>query len=117
MLFRSSYIRTLKGTDGQYYWPNIFAAGAPTMIDGIPYVIANDMPDFKDSLGVVIPSSIPIALGDFYKGYRIVDHASLQVIKDYVTEGENAIFKMLFHARVGGDIVIPEAIVLLQIKP
>ncbi len=111
-----AFIRTMKGTDGQYYWPNIFAAGAPTTIDSIPFVVANDMPDLLDINGDPIPGNIPVALGDFYKGYRIVDHASLYVVRDDFTSAAQGLINIFFTARVGGDIVVPEAIVLLRVN-
>jgi len=110
MLNRSSIgqIRRLKDNDNQYLWAPGLSAGVPNTINGAPYVEAPDMPD-------VAASAKPVAFGDFRRGYVIVDRIAMEMLRDPYTQATSGAVRMIFRRRVGGQVVLPEAIVLQNI--
>jgi HK97 family phage major capsid protein len=100
--------RLLKGTDGHYLWQPGLATGNPNTLNGSPYV---EMPDMDD----VAAGKLPIAYGDFQRGYRIVDHTAMSVIRDELTLAREGKVAWVFIRRVGGQVVLDEAIKLLEV--
>lgn len=101
-------IRKLKdGTTGVYLWQPSYRDGEPETILGRPVIEAPDMDD-------VGAGTQPIAFGDFKRGYRIYDRVGLSIFMDPYTQRTNG--KVRFHARrrVGGAVVLKEAIKLLK---
>ena len=99
-------IRKLKDGNGQY----IFQAGMTleggmvNTILGFPYVQATDMPD-------VGAGTKPIAFGDFRRAYTIVDRVQLSVLRDPFTLASAGQVQYIARRRVGGQVVLAEAIV------
>lgn len=110
MLNRSTIgqIRRLKDGDGEYLWAPGLAGGVPNTINGAPYVEAPDMPD-------VGASTKPVAFGDFRRGYVIVDRIAMEMLRDPYTQATSGAVRMIFRRRVGGQVVLPEAIVLQNV--
>jgi len=102
-----AYLRKLKDLDGQYLWQAGMAGGTPNTLNGSPYIEMPDMPD-------VAADAKCLAFGDFFRGYRIVDHSAMSMIRDDVTEASDDIIKYVFRRRTGGQVVLPEAIKVLQ---
>lgn len=102
-------VRMLKdGTTNVYLWAPGIAAGAPNTILGLPYI---ECPDMADVSG----GAFPIALGDFRRGYIIVDRISIMVqrlVEKFAEQGQIA---FLIRKRIGGQVVLPEAIKKLEI--
>ncbi len=101
-------IRKLKdGTTGVYLWQPSYREGEPETILGRPVIEAPDMDD-------VGAAAQPIAFGDFKRGYRIYDRIGLSIFMDPYTQRTQG--KVRFHARrrVGGGVVLPEAIKLIK---
>ncbi len=104
-------IRKLKDTAGQY----VFQAGmnlqggATNTILGYGYVEATDMPD-------VSAGTKPVAFGDFRRGYMIVDRVALSVLRDPFTQATSGNVRYVARRRVGGQVVLPEAIVKQNIS-
>jgi HK97 family phage major capsid protein len=98
-------IRQLKDTAGQYVFQAgmMLTAGVPNTILGYPYVEMPDMPD-------VAGSAKPVAFGDFSRGYMIVDRVSLSVLRDPFTQATSGNVRYVARARVGGQVILPEAI-------
>ncbi len=71
-------IRKLKDTYGQYLWANSLIAGTPPQLLGYPVVILEDMPD-------VGGGNLPVAFGDFMRGYELIDRSDIRVLLDQVT--------------------------------
>ena len=98
-------IRKLKDTAGQY----VFQAGmmltavVPNTILGYPYVEMPDMPD-------VASSAKPVAFGDFSRGYMIVDRVALSILRDPFTQATSGNVRYVARARVGGQVVLAEAL-------
>jgi HK97 family phage major capsid protein len=96
-------VRKLKDGNGQYLWMPGLASGKPNTIDGDPYVEVPDMP----SEGV---NAYPVAYGDFQRAYTIVDRIAMTMLRDPFTQATSGNIRFLFRRRVGGMVVLPEAI-------
>ena len=98
-------IRKLKDTAGQYVFQAgmMLTSGVPNTILGYPYVEMPDMPD-------VAGSAKPVAFGDFSLAYMVVDRVALSVLRDPFTQITTGIVRYVARRRVGGQVVLPEAI-------
>ena len=98
-------IRKLKDTAGQYVFQAgmMLTAGVPNTILGQPYVEATDMPD-------VAANAYPIVFGDFNQAYTIVDRVGLSVQRDNFTQATAGNVRYVARRRVGGQVVLAEAI-------
>jgi len=98
-------IRQLKDTAGQYVFQAgmMLQAGVPNTILGFPYVEAPDMPD-------VGAGNKPVVFGDFSRGYMIVDRVNLSVLRDPFTQATSGNVRYVARRRVGGQVVLAEAI-------
>lgn len=101
-------IRNLKGTNGQYLWVPSLSAGDPATIAGEPYVSAIDMPDVE-------PNSTPIIYGDYFRAYTIVDSVNMEVLRNDYIQSNNGIVVFYFYKYTGGQVVLADALVKLQI--
>lgn len=103
-----SFIMRLVDGNGRYLWQPSLAVGAPSLLNGIPYVEAPDMPD--QAVG-----ERPIALGDWFRAYRVVNGTGMTMIRDRITEAESGIVKFIGSRRQGGLVVLDEAIKIMNI--
>lgn len=103
-----SYIQTLKDNSGRFIWQPSYNDTSPQTLFGIPVYCSADMPIIsKENTNKVI------ALGDFKKGYKIVDRAGISVMRDpYTTK---PFVKFYATKRVGGAVVDPRAINVLEV--
>ena len=106
-----SAIRKLKDTAGQYVFQAgmSLVSGVPNTILGYPYVEATDMP----SVGA---NAFPVAFGDFSKAYMIVDRVALAVLRDPFTQATTGNVRYIARRRVGGQVILPEAIVKQKVS-
>jgi HK97 family phage major capsid protein len=102
-------IRVLKTSGSGEYLLQMGLGSLPNTVAGLPYVLANDMPD-------VAAGTFPILLGDFRKGYYIVDNRNVEVLEDALTQAINGKRRYIFFKRTGGQVVLPEAIKKLKIS-
>lgn len=94
-------VRLLKDGQGNYLWqPGIAGVGPATILDR-PYIEAADMP-------AVAASAKAIAVGDFMRGYVILDRLAMQVQRDPYTNKGFMVFTG--RRRVGGQVILAEAI-------
>lgn len=100
-------VRRLKDGQKRYIWVPGIANNAPATILDAPYVELPDMP-------AIAANAYPIAVGDFTKGYRIVDRILLSVLRDPFTQAGNGQIKYLARKRVGGAVVQGEALAKLK---
>jgi HK97 family phage major capsid protein len=78
----------------------------PGTLFGIPVVCSGDMPVFEaDNLGII--------LADFKAGYKIVDKVGMFSLRDQYTE--KPFVKFYTVKRVGGDVIVPDAIKVLKV--
>lgn len=101
-----SAVRKLKDGQGRYIWEPGLIAGTPSTILTYPVVEATDMP-------AIAADSLSIALGDFKRGYKIIDRIGIRVLRDPFTAKPFVVFD--FTKRVGGDVVVFEAIKLQKL--
>lgn len=106
-----SNIRKLKDGAGQYVFQAGMSlqGGVTNTILGHPYVEATDMPNAAQDASM-------IAFGDFRRGYMIVDRVALSVLRDPFTQATTGNVRYIARRRVGGQVILPEAIVKLTQK-
>jgi HK97 family phage major capsid protein len=102
-----AFIRRLKDGNGQYLWAAGISDGQPNTILGYPYASAIDMPD-------VGTGTEPVAFGDFMRGYNIVDGITMSMIRDEYSLSREGKVSFVAHRRVGGQVVMAEAIKKLR---
>ena len=103
-------IRKLKDTAGQYVFQTGMMLGGNMVntILGQPYVEATDMPS-------IAQNAFPVAFGDFSKAYMIVDRVALAVLRDPFTQATTGNVRYIARRRVGGQVILPEAINKLKV--
>jgi len=102
-------VRKLKDAQGNYIWQPGLASGIPNTILGQPYLEVPDMPD-------VAAGAIPIIFGDVRRAYTIVDRIHLSILRDPFTQAANGNVRFIARRRVGGQVVLGEAIRKLKIS-
>jgi HK97 family phage major capsid protein len=101
-------VRKLKDADNNYIWqPGNLSSGIPNQILGSPYLEMTDMP-------VEAANAFPMAFGDFRRAYTILDRISMSVLRDPFTQSTSGNVRFLARRRVGGQVVLPEAVRKLQ---
>lgn len=103
-----SLVRQFKDGNGQYLWQPPVQAGAPATLLGRPMVNPEGMPD-------VAANALPIAVGDFRKGYKIRDRASITVQRLVERYAEYDQTGFLIKRRTGGQVVLPEAFRVIKV--
>ncbi len=58
----------------------------------------------------VASDAFPILFGDFKRGYVIVDRIAIAVLRDPFTQASNGAVRFHARKRVGGQVVMAEAI-------
>ena len=102
-------IRKLQDAAGQYVFQAGFSlqVGVPNTILGSPYVEATDVADLGSSAKAVF-------FGDFRRGYLIVDRVQMSVMRDPFTQATSGNVRYIARRRIGGQIILPEAVQILQ---
>ena len=96
-------------TTTEYLWQPGLKDGSAATVMGRPYIECPDMPAEASSAKAV-------AFGDFKKGYVVVDRLGMEtqrLVEKYAEVGQVG---LLFRRRVGGQVVLPEAIKILTLK-
>ncbi|HVI28112.1 phage major capsid protein [Hansschlegelia sp.] len=103
-------VRKLRDGEGNLIWQDgNLAGGQPSTILGAPVYEAVDMPSAASG-------ATPVLFGDFAAGYQIVDHVSLELEQDRLTEWKKGLVHQLARRRFGGRVVNGEAFVKLKLK-
>lgn len=100
-------VRKLKDSYGQYLWMPGLAQGVPNMINSSTYYEMPDMPNEG-------ANAFPIAFGDWKRGYVMVDRIAMSFLRDPYTQGASGNVRMWFRRRVGGQVVLADALRLLK---
>ena len=102
-------VRKLQDGAGQYVFQAGFSlqVGVPNTILGAPYVEATDVADLGSSAKAVY-------FGDFRRGYLIVDRVQMSVMRDPFTQATSGNVRYIARRRIGGQIILPEAVQILQ---
>lgn len=98
-------IRKLKDGEGNYIWQPSFQAGEPATLLGYPTTEMAAMPN-------VAAGAVPIAFGDFRRGYLILDRRAKVVLRDPYTNKPYVHFYTT--KRVGGGVQDPTALKALK---
>lgn len=96
----------LKDADGNLIWRESLSVGQPSALLGRPVEIDENMP-------AVAANAMPIAFGDFKRGYLINDRMGTRVLRDPYTSKPYVHFYTT--KRVGGGVLDPKAIRLLKV--
>lgn len=100
-------VRKLKDTQKQYIWQPGLAMGVPNTILGAPYKEVPDMP----SEGA---NNFPIGFGDWQRAYTLLDRVGMSILRDPYTQATSGFIRFLMRRRVGGRVVLGEAVRLLK---
>lgn len=113
VMSRSTFadVLQLEDTAGQkiFHQGMTLVGGSPSTIVGFPYTLATDMP----SVGA---GTKPIAFGDFSRAYTIVDRVNLSIMRDPYSQATSGNIRYVARRRVGGQVVLAEAIQLQNIS-
>lgn len=97
-------VRSLKSaTTSEYLFRESFADGVPPTLLGRPVYEVPDMADIGSA-------ALPILFGDIATAYRVVDRVGLSLLRDPYTVATSGLVRMHSRRRVGGDLVMPEAV-------
>jgi len=97
-------VMLLKDGQGQYMWRPGLEASRPNTLLGYPLRQADDMP-------AVTAGTLSVAFGDFRQAYTIVDRKGITTLRDPFSA--KPFVEFYSRRRVGGDVVLFEAIKLL----
>lgn len=100
-------VRILKDSEGNYLWRPGLDADQPSTLLGYAIAENEEMPD-------VAANALPVAFGNFRRGYTIVDRMGTRVLRDPFTAKPNVGFYTT--KRTGGMLTDSEAIKLLKIQ-
>ena len=103
-----AFVRKLKDSDGAFIWQGGLAAGQPASLLGRPVYEAIDMED-------PAAGKSPVVFGDFASGYTIADRTGFEILRDDFTGAANGIVKLHARRRVGGRVVLGEALTKLSL--
>ena len=101
-----SVIAKMKDGQGNYLWRPAMADGNPSTLLGYPVYEDENMPDIDTN-------ALPIAFGNFQRGYTIVDRTGTSILRDPLTKKGYVGFYS--RKRVSGAVVNSEAIKLLKV--
>lgn len=105
-------VRLIKDAQNRPLWLPFSEAGlqnnnGPTIV-GIPYTEMPDMP-------AVAAGTTPICLGNFSKGYLIVDRIAITMMRDPYSQSSRGVVRFLARKRVGGQVILTEAMRKIQV--
>ena len=99
-----AYIRKAKDSNNKYYWEPDFQAGTPGRFMGVPIV---EMPDMAN---LTTAGYFGMAFGDFKRAYVISDRIQISVQRLTELYAESGQVGFLARKRVGGQVVLAEAV-------
>jgi HK97 family phage major capsid protein len=98
-------IRKFKDADGNYLWQPPASAEGKASLMGFPVTEAEDMPDIGTD-------TYAVAIGDFRRGYLIVDRIGVRVLRDPYSNKPYVMFYTT--KRVGGGVQNFEALKFMK---
>lgn len=103
----AAVVAKLKDGMGNFIWRESLMMSEPATLLGRPVEIDENMPN-------VAANAVPIAFGDFQRGYLVNDRVGVRVLRDPYTSKPF----VLFYAtkRVGGGVLDPRAIRVLKVS-
>lgn len=101
-------VRGLRDSDGNLLWQPGLQAGQPGLLLGKPVYESDFMPNADED-------ETPIIFGDFARGYLITDRINFDPFADYNTRFGEDIVVFGGRRRVGGKVVMGEALIKLKL--
>lgn len=101
----ASALAKLKDSNGDYLWRESVSAGQPRTLLGYPVEFDENMPDMA-------ANALPIAFGDFRRGYVINDRLGTSILRDPYTNKPYVMFYA--RKRVGAGLRDPRALRVLK---
>jgi len=98
-------IRKFVATSGDYLWQPGLAADKPPTLLGAPYYESPDL-ELQGTQGNTLA-----LCGDFRRGYVVSDRIGTSVLRDPFTQGTRGMVRFIARRRVGGQVVLGEALV------
>lgn len=101
-------LRKLKDGEDRMLWQEPVMEGQPARLLGYPVNYIDDIPDIKNN-------EVPIYFGDMRKAYVIVDRTGLEIdrTRDEMMRYDKTV--LYSRRRVGGQLILPEALVGIKI--
>ena len=111
--FRADSGESAGDRTGPFLWlPSVLDQGIAGIqgasLNGFPYILADSMADSTTAL-------VPLAFGDFRRGYTIVDRTGLTMIRDELTLKKRGIIEFTFNRWNTGQVTLGEAITQLRL--
>lgn len=106
-------VRKLRSSMGDALWQPALALGQPPTLLGAPVYEAPDMDMNGDGYEA---GRVAAIFGDFHSGYAVADRVGLTILRDEYTGAANGLVKLHARRRVGGRVILPEAMVKLVLK-
>jgi len=106
-------VRLLKDSQGNYLWQPApdgihgVSTGLPATLYGYPYTIAVDYPS-------AAANAYTVSFGDHASAYWVVDRIEMQLLRDPFSQASAGAVVLHARKRVGGQVVLPEAINVLK---
>ena len=102
----AAVVRKLKNSQGDYLWSDGLSQDQPARLLG--FRVRDDF----EGMPAPAANSFSIALGDFRRGYMILDRTAVRTLRDPFTK--KGFVKFYSTKRVGGDVVNFDAIKLVK---
>lgn len=93
-------------TSGEYLWRPAMSAGEPPTLLGRPV-------EFDENMPAIGAGNYPVLLGDFQRGYIIIERPGLKMLRDPFSSKPNVVFYA--YRRVGGGLADCDAIKVLKV--
>jgi len=109
-----AYLRTLKATgSGQYLFDQgNLAAGTPNVVNGYPLI---EIADMSNTVSFATGQE-PVVFADFSKMYEVIDSFQAIITNNPYSLSDQGMFVLTIQRFVGGNVIMPEAGVILKIK-
>ena len=103
-----TYLRKLKSPDEVYLWEQSSQLDIPSRILGVPIEESDEL------ASSVVANAEPLVYGDFKQGYLKVNNNGTRIFRDETTDWPNVGYRSKM--RVGGGVVLGEALKILKVK-
>jgi HK97 family phage major capsid protein len=101
----ASVLAKLKDSANNYLWQ-------PSISEGVPPTLLGRPVEFDENMPSIAANALPIAFGDFKRGYLINDRLGVSILRDPYTAKPYVLFYA--RKRVGGGVRDPRAVRVLK---
>ena len=100
-------VMMLKDESGRYLWQQSIAEKCSGRLFGLEVIISPDMSPYGEGNTIIV-------LSDIKRAYQIVDRDTIRVLRDPFTE--KPLVKFYAYKRVGGGVILSDAVRFLTLK-